>query len=68
MEEVIDRGEVPTDADRWVYRITARGELEGSKVVQNFYVVATASGEQMILTFTMKPAGDRDWARAIWRL
>jgi hypothetical protein len=26
-------------------------------VVQNFYVLATSGGDQMILTFTMRPAG-----------
>jgi hypothetical protein len=56
MEQVTDRTAVPTDADRWVYRISARGELDGSPVVQNFYVVATANGDQMIVTFTMRPA------------
>jgi hypothetical protein len=56
LEQVLDRQEVPTDPDRWVYRISARGNLEGSAVSQAFYLVATASGEQMILTFTMKPA------------
>jgi hypothetical protein len=66
-EEVLERGEVPTDGGRWVYHVTARGELEGSKVVQNFYVVASADGDQMILTFTMRPAsatriGTRDLA------
>jgi len=67
MEEVLERGEVPTDAGRWVYRITARGDLEGSKVIQSFYVVAAPNGEQMIVTFTMRPAsaprmGTRDLA------
>lgn len=67
MEQVLDRSEVGTDGDRWVYRIAARGELEGVAVAQTFYVVATAAGEQMILTFTMKPAnaarlGTRDVA------
>ena len=56
MEKVIDRGEVPSDGDRWGYRITAQGDLDGVKVVQNFYVVASPAGEQMIVTFTMKPA------------
>ena len=55
-EQVLDRQAVPTDADRWAYRIVVRGMLDGTPVVQNFYVVATAAGEQMILTFTMKPA------------
>jgi hypothetical protein len=67
MEEVVDRTEIPTDGDRWIFRVTARGELEGTKVVQHFYVVANAAGEQMICTFTMKPntverLGTRDTA------
>jgi hypothetical protein len=57
VDQVTDRTEVPTDPDRWVYRVSARGELDGSPVVQNFYIVATASGDQMILTFTMRPGG-----------
>jgi hypothetical protein len=67
MEQVLERVEVPTDADRWICRITARGELDGTKVIQNFYVVAAATGDQMIVTFTMKPTaaerlGTRDLA------
>jgi hypothetical protein len=67
MDEVAERSEVPTDADRWCYRITAGGELDGVKVMQTFYVVASPAGEQMILTFTMKPTaaskiGTRDLA------
>jgi hypothetical protein len=56
VEQVTDRTEVPTDPDRWAYRISARGELDGSPVVQNFYIVANANGDQIILTFTMRPA------------
>jgi hypothetical protein len=67
MEQILERNEVPTDADRWIYRITARGELDGTKVIQNFYAVAGATGDQMIVTFTMKPTaaerlGTRDLA------
>ncbi|MSR55641.1 MAG: hypothetical protein EXS09_20510 [Gemmataceae bacterium] len=66
-ERILERGEVPTDGGRWIYRVSASGELEGSKVVQNFYVVASPNGEQMILTFTMRPnntdrLGTRDLA------
>jgi hypothetical protein len=57
VEQVTDRTEVPTDPDRWVYRVSARGELDGSPVVQNFYILANANGDQMILTFTLRPAG-----------
>lgn len=55
MEQIVDHGEVAGDADRWAYRITARGELDGTKVVQNFYLVANQQGDQIIVTFTMKP-------------
>ncbi len=57
IEQVTDRTPVPTDPDRWVFRISARGELDGSPVVQHFYVIANASGDQAIVTFTMRPAG-----------
>jgi hypothetical protein len=56
IEQVTDRTPVATDADRWVFRISARGELDGSPVAQNFYVVAGPNGDQMIVTFTMRPA------------
>jgi hypothetical protein len=67
IDQIMEKSEVPTDSDRWAYRITASGELEGTKVAQNFYVLAGAAGEQIILTFTMKPAsaskiGTRDLA------
>ncbi|HKB06260.1 MAG TPA: hypothetical protein VKD90_28960 [Gemmataceae bacterium] len=55
-EQVLDRQQVPTDADRRVYRLTVRGTLDGNPVVQSFYLLATATGDQMILTFTMPPA------------
>ena len=67
MEEIIESGEVPTDEGRWIYRVTARGELDGAKVVQNFIVLAGPKGDQIVVTFTMKPAnaakiGTRDVA------
>ena len=67
MEEMVDAAEVPTDAGRWCYRVTARGTMEGVPVVQSFYVLAAPSGEQMVVTFTMKPShagkvGTRDVA------
>lgn len=56
MEKIVEQTEVPGDADRWCYRIIAQGELEGTKVTQNYYVIANMAGEQMIVTFTMKPS------------
>ena len=37
LEEIVDAGEVPTDEGHWLYRITARGDLDGIKVIQNFF-------------------------------
>lgn len=67
MEEIVESGEVPTDEGRWIYRVTARGELDGAKVVQNFILLAGPKGDQVVVTFTMKPAnaakiGTRDLA------
>jgi len=67
MEEVVDAGEVPSYEDRWLYHILAKGDLDGSKVVQNFLLLASPEGDQVIVTFTMKPAnaaklGTRDVA------
>src|SRR5262249_8678882 len=48
--------EVPTDQkDRWVYRLSAAGELDGVEVLQNFYLIAAPGGEQVVVTFTMTP-------------
>src|SRR5262249_18249875 len=67
MDEIAEAGEVPTDEGRFVYRVTAKGALEGTKVVQNFILLAGPKGDQVIVTFTMKPAnvakiGTRDLA------
>jgi hypothetical protein len=67
MEEIVDSGEVPTEEGRWIYRVTAKGELDGTKVVQNFLLLAGPKGDQVIVTFTVRPAnaaklGTRDVA------
>ncbi len=67
MEEIMEAGEVPTDDGRWIYRVMAKGDLEGAKVVQTFYLMAGPQGDQLAVTFTMKPAnaakiGTRDLA------
>ena len=67
MEEIAEAGEVPTDEGRWLYRVTAKGDLDGTKVVQNFILLAGKDGDQVVVTFTMKPAnaskiGTRDVA------
>lgn len=66
-EDIIESGEVPTDDGRWMYRVTAKGELEGTKVIESFIMLAGPGGDQVVVTFTMKPAnatkiGTRDVA------
>ena len=55
LEDVLDDGEVPTENGRWLYRVVARGTMDDVKVVQNFFLLAAPSGEQVVITFTMKP-------------
>jgi hypothetical protein len=54
--DVLQVGEVPSDGGRWIYRISAMGQLDGVKVLQNFYLVAGPGGEQVVLAFTMTQA------------
>ena len=49
-------GEIPAEKGRWIYRIAAAGTMDGIKVVQSFYLIAGAGGEQVVLAFTMTPA------------
>ena len=52
---VLDDGEVPTDAGRWLYRLTAEGRMEELPVVQSFHLLAGPRGDQVVVTFAMKP-------------
>ncbi len=65
LDEVLEAGEIPADNGRWLYRISARGQMDDVKVVQTFFILANANGDQVIATFTMKPGqaakiGNRD--------
>jgi hypothetical protein len=54
-QQELQAGEVPAEGGRWVYRISALGELDGAKVMQNFYLIAGPEGEQVVVVFTMTP-------------
>jgi hypothetical protein len=54
--DVLQVGEVPSDGGRWIFRVSALGQLEGVKVLQNFYLVAGPGGDQVVLAFTMTKA------------
>ena len=48
--------EVPSEQKgRWVYRLSALGELDGVEVLQNCYLIAAPGGEQVVVTFTLTP-------------
>jgi hypothetical protein len=54
-EDVMQAGEAQNQpAGRYVYRVTARGTMGDAKVVQSFYLVTNARGEQAVVTFTLK--------------
>lgn len=71
--EVLQAGEVEADAKdkkTWIYRISAVGEMDDMKLLQNFYLVAWPNGEQLVLAFTLTPTqveklGGRDQAMVI---
>jgi hypothetical protein len=47
--------EVPLEG-AWCYRISAVGQLDGLRVTQNFYLIASPAGEQVVVAFTMNPS------------
>ena len=53
-EKELQSGEVPAE-NRWIYRFSSSGLMDGIAAVQNCYLLATAEGEQMIVVFTMTP-------------
>lgn len=64
---VVEDGELPTDAGRWVYRLAAEGKTEDLPVFQTFHLIAGPQGDQVVVTFVMKPErvkalGTRDLA------
>jgi hypothetical protein len=69
LEKELQAGEVPGERDRWIYRVSAIGQMDGVQVLQNFYLVAGPAGQQVVLVFTMTPKqaeklGSRDLSLA----
>src|SRR5262249_35022381 len=54
-EQELQTGEVPAQGGRWIYRISTLGQLDGNKVLQNFYLVAGPGGDQVVVAFTLNP-------------
>lgn len=51
---VIEDGETTADG-KWLYRIVAEGKMENLPVVQSFHLLAGPGGDQVAVTFAMKP-------------
>jgi hypothetical protein len=69
LEQELQAGPVPNANGNWVYRLSALGQLDGTKVMQNFYLIAGPDGDQVVLVFTMTPKqadrlGNRDLSMA----
>jgi hypothetical protein len=53
-DQELQAGEISAEG-RWIYRISALGQLDGMKVMQNFYLIAGPGGEQVVIAFTLAP-------------
>lgn len=54
-ERELQAGVVPTTDGKYVYRLSVVGQLDGVQVLQNFFLIANAEGDQVVLTFTLSP-------------
>jgi hypothetical protein len=54
-QEILEQGVIPSEGGRWVYRFSARGQADGLKVQQSFFLVAGPQGDQLQLVFMMTP-------------
>lgn len=54
-EKELQSGEVPSTEGKYIYRLSEQGQLDGLPVLQNFFLVAAPTGEQVVLTFTLSP-------------
>jgi hypothetical protein len=59
----LQAGEITAEG-KYIYRLSVLGHLDGTEVLQNFYLVTAPTGEQVVLTFTLAPkAADKLGAR-----
>jgi hypothetical protein len=54
-EKELQANEIPSAEGKYIYRLSVQGQLQGLAVLQNFYLVAAPTGEQVVLTFTLTP-------------
>ncbi len=69
-EKELQAGDVPSTAEgRTTYRVSTLGKMDGVPVMQNFYLIASANGEQVVVAVTLTPKkaeqlGSRDLSLA----
>jgi hypothetical protein len=61
--EVVSDGEQKTVPGNWVHRYSVKGKRDGATVVQTFYFVAGANGQQLLVTFLSSPEKAADLAK-----
>jgi hypothetical protein len=52
---LLEDTEVPAMNGRWLYRVLAEGKMEDQPVVQGFHLLAGPQGDQVVVTFALKP-------------
>jgi hypothetical protein len=55
-DSILKKEEVQLENGLWGFGISAVGQMDGMKVVQNFYLITSPAGEQMVLAFVMTEA------------
>jgi hypothetical protein len=53
--KVLSESELPAGNGRWLYRVVQEGKIDNVPVVQTFYLLAGAQGDQLVVTVVMKP-------------
>ncbi len=54
-EREVQADKIPSAEAKTVYRLSVLGQLDGLPVMQTFFLVANADGDQVVITFTMPP-------------
>jgi hypothetical protein len=52
---ILEEGELAVDAGRWLYRMVAEGKIDEQIAVQSFHMLAGPQGDQVAVTFALRP-------------
>ena len=68
-EKELQAGSVPSGEGRYTFRLSQLGRMDGAPVMQNFYLVVSPEGEQIVAAVTLSPKkaeqlGSRDLSLA----